>query len=412
MFKCVQCSYSSSKNYNFKRHQRLNHYSEQCGRGIKRKHYPIQYGLGVEKDTEEDTDSVNSDDTDMEDLEKVEETPRIDKVTPEDNTNRNFSDIADEIHDNLINLEILRDEYLRAIPQLKKLKGKKLKTALHYLAVIQTNVALMTVGLEDDSEDMDEESDGDEEDSDNVISDEEKFTDESDKDTEGDESEDEQSECEDDEIDTDESDTDEGDKDSEGDESDTDESDKDTEGEESDDESNDEDDLKDTEEESREKSNEEYLDFVYEADNFITKKNKEFLKKKVKKMKTFYKGFYNKEDNEDPENLVEIVKDALVIKDKVEEDGVGYLKFCSVKQIKSMCLAAKILKSSFESNPLIQNNYADHYRKFIKMVGPHVDKLMDSNISIHMKRNILQKGEVCKRILFTLLDANIPLTNS
>ena len=37
---------------------RLNHYSEQCGRGIKRKHYPIQYGLGVEKDTEEDTDSV------------------------------------------------------------------------------------------------------------------------------------------------------------------------------------------------------------------------------------------------------------------------------------------------------------------------------------------------------------------
>ena len=75
------------------------------------------------------------------------------------------------------------------------------------------------------------------------------------------------------------------------------------------------------------KSNEEYLDFVYEADNFITKKNKEFLKKKVKKMKTFYKGFYNKEDNEDPENLVKIVKDALIIKDKVEEDGVGYLRF-------------------------------------------------------------------------------------
>ena len=41
-----------------------------------------------------------------------------------------------------------------------------------------------------------------------------------------------------------------------------------------------------------------------------------------------------------------------------------------------------------------------------------VDKLMDSNLSIHMKRNILQKGEVCKRILFTLLDAHIPLTTS
>ena len=129
-------------------------------------------------------------------------------------------------------------------------------------------------------------------------------------------------------------------------------------------------------------------------------------------MKTFYRSFYKKEDNEDPENLVEIVKDALIIKDKVEEDGVGYLRFCLVKQIKSICLAAKILKRSFERNPLIENNFPHQYRKFIKMVGPHVDKLMESNLSIHMKRNILQKGEVCKRILFTLLNANIPLTTS
>jgi len=40
-----------------KRHERL-------------KHYLVQNGKGVEKDTEEDTDSVKSDDTNMEDLEK------------------------------------------------------------------------------------------------------------------------------------------------------------------------------------------------------------------------------------------------------------------------------------------------------------------------------------------------------
>ena len=96
----------------------------------------------------------------------------------------------------------------------------------------------------------------------------------------------------------------------------------------------------------------------------------------------------------------------------MEEDGVRYLKFCSVKQIKIMCLAAKILKSSFESNPLIQNNYPHHYRKFIKMVGPHVDKLMDSNVSIHMKCKILQEWEVFEVVLFALLDADIPLTTS
>ena len=93
-----------------------------------------------------------------------------------------------------------------------------------------------------------------------------------------------------------------------------------------------------------------------------------------------------------------MVKDTLIIKDKVEEEGVGYLRFCSVKQIKSIYLGAKILKSSFESNPLIQDKYPHYYRKFMKMVGPHIEKLTDSNVSIHMKRNILQKGEVCKRL--------------
>ena len=54
------------------KHERLKHYPKQCGGGIKRKDYPIQYEKGVEKNGEEDTDGVNSDDTDMEDLEKVE----------------------------------------------------------------------------------------------------------------------------------------------------------------------------------------------------------------------------------------------------------------------------------------------------------------------------------------------------
>ena len=108
--------------------------------------------------------------------------------------------------------------------------------------------------------------------------------------------------------------------------------------------------------------------------------------------------------------MIEIAKDALTIENKVEEKGVGYLRFCSIKQIKSMCLAVKILKSSFEINPLLQDKYPHYYRKFMKIVGPHIEKVTDSNVSIHMKRNILQKGEVCKRLLFTLLDANIPFT--
>ena len=78
--------------------------------------------------------------------------------------------------------------------------------------------------------------------------------------------------------------------------------------------------------------------------------------------------------------MVEIVKDSLIIKNKVKEEGVGYLRFCLVSQIKSMCLAAKILKSPFESNQLLNDKYPHYYRKFVKIVGPHVEKLMDSNV--------------------------------
>ena len=91
MFQYDQCSDSSSTKYDLKRHERLKQYSEQCGKGIKRKHYTIQHEKGVEKNGEEDTESVNGDDTDMEDL---EETLRIDKVTFEENSNRNFADFC------------------------------------------------------------------------------------------------------------------------------------------------------------------------------------------------------------------------------------------------------------------------------------------------------------------------------
>ena len=39
-------------------------------------------------------------------------------------------------------------------------------------------------------------------------------------------------------------------------------------------------------------------------------------------MNTFYTCFYRKDDNDNPENLVEIVKVALIKMDKVEKDGV------------------------------------------------------------------------------------------
>ena len=66
------------------------------------------------------------------------------------------------------------------------------------------------------------------------------------------------------------------------------------------------------------------------------------------------------------------------------------------KQIKSMCMTPRFLKSLFERNPLIQNKYSHHYRRFIKIVEPNIDKLIDSNV---------RYCKVWKGILFAFLDA-------
>ena len=124
---------------------------------------------------------------------------------------------------------------------------------------------------------MDEESDGDE---DNVISDEDNFIDKE-------HTHDVQSEFEDDEITVN---GDESDKETEDEESNN----EDNEGEESNDESNDEDDVEDTEEKSRKTSNEEYIELFMKWIISSEKKDKEFLKKEVKKVKTEYRSFYRK----------------------------------------------------------------------------------------------------------------------
>ena len=75
----------------------------------------------------------------------------LDVDTSRNGEKRSFSNIANDLHDTINFLEGLKDEYLEALPQSRKLKGCDLKTALNDYAALKANVALVTTGLEEDS---------------------------------------------------------------------------------------------------------------------------------------------------------------------------------------------------------------------------------------------------------------------
>ena len=74
-----------------------------------------------------------------------------------------------------------------------------------------------------------------------------------------------------------------------------------------------------------------------------------------------------------------------------------------------MCLSAKLLKDIFnEKETAFKSIFPNHFHRFIKRVGYNAEKLNDPNISTHMKRRLLQKGDICRGILDGVLDFLIP----
>ena len=276
------------------------------------------------------------------------------------------------------------------MPQLRKLKGCDLKTALNDYAALKANVALVTTGLEEDSgKKVDTtESVSDEEDTNSLSSD----PDEKDASTDDNSSVDESSKSsmQDDDEEEDIEDTDREEEDRSG-------------GDETDDENED-----NMEVDNVEQSKGDYWDFVQEAEYFVKRKDKKLMEKLIRKMKGYYATMYE-HDSKDLESMKQVYKDLRKVKSQVRQDGVGYLSLCCKRKIASMCLSAKLLKDIFDENEIaFKSKFPNPFHRFMKRVGYNAEKLNDPNISTHMKRRLLQKGDICRGILDGVLEFLIP----
>ena len=394
IYQCLYCPFSTERKYNLKVHEERKHRRN------------IEYKEEVNEELDEES-SVS----DLKDIKAHRDISILDVDMSRNGEKRSFSDIATDLNDTIIFLEGLKDEYLEALPQLRKLKGSDLKTALNDYAVLKANVALVTTGLEEDSGKKVDTTDNvsDEEDTDNSSSD----PDERDASTDDNSSDEEsiKSSMQDDDEEEDVEDSVDESSESSMQEDDEEEDIEDTDREEEDRSSGDETD--DENEDNMEVNNVEqykgdYWDFVQEAEYFVKQRDKKLMEKLIRKMKGYYAAMYE-HDSKDLESMKQVYKDIRKVKSQVRQNGVGYLSLCSKRKIASMCLSAKLLKDIFdEKETAFKSICPNHFHRFMKRVGYNAEKLNDQNISTHMKRRLLQKGDICRGILDGMLEFLIP----
>ena len=394
IYQCLYCPFSTERKYNLKVHEERKHRRN------------IEYKEEVNEELDEER-SVS----DLKDIKAHRDISILDVDMSRNGEKRSFSDIATDLNDTIIFVEGLKDEYLEALPQLRKLKGSDLKTALNDYAVLKANVALVTTGLEEDSGKKVDTTDNvsDEEDTDNSSSDPDErdaSTDDNSSDEESIKSsmqdDDEEEDVEDSVDESSESSMQDDDEEEDIEDTDTEEEDRSS-GDETDDENED-----NMEVNNVEQFKGDYWDFVQEAEYFVKQRDKKLMEKLIRKMKGYYAAMYE-HDSKDLESMKQVYKDIRKVKSQVRQDGVGYLSLCSKRKIASMCLSAKLLKDIFdEKETAFKSICPNHFRRFIKRVGYNAEKLNDPNISTHMKRRLLQKGDICRGILDGMLEFLIP----
>ena len=394
IYQCLYCPFSTERKYNLKVHEERKHRRN------------IEYKEEVNEELDEER-SVS----DLKDIKAHRDISILDVDTSRNGEKRSFSDIATDLNDTIIFLEGLKDEYLEALPQLRKLKGSDLKTALNDYAVLKANVALVTTGLEEDSGKKVDTTDNvsDEEDTDSSSSDPDErdaSTDDNSSDEESIKSsmqdDDEEEDVEDSVDESSESSMQDDDEEEDIEDTDTEEEDRSS-GDETDDENEDNMEVNNVVQDKGD-----YWDFVQEAEYFVKQRDKKLMEKLIRKMKGYYAAMYE-HDSKDLESMKQVYKDIRKVKSQVRQDGVGYLSLCSKRKIASMCLSAKLLKDIFdEKETAFKSICPNHFHRFMKRVGYNAEKLNDQNISTHMKRRLLQKGDICRGILDGMLEFLIP----
>ena len=330
------------------------------------------YGADDVMDTDDESEVDDESGTDNE-----SETDKID-----------IFEILSEISLSFDRLKELKDQYLKALPQLRELEGEEIDNFSCKYAELKVDVIDEKDGLENvkiqfgkgvDDKSEDDESNDDES---------EEFAEEDDEVGEEDDSE----------GDTDEEAVDE-DNDRGGDTN-----------EEAVDEDNEDEKVK-KDAECKGCRKEGFFDFIFDAEKFM---DSDFKEKVLEWEKVFRKDItdaIDKDEFNNPEDKDEIIEDVQHLCNEFDENGNSCFKYCSKRKINSISTIADILLTKEVGRNLRQSN-PTKYRYIKEMLQPYANyirELPNTKVSIHKKRKTLQNPNIGEGLLETAESVVIPL---
>ena len=327
------------------------------------------YGADMDTNDESETDDESEvdDETDNE-----SETDEVD-----------IYEILSDISLTFDRLKELKEQYLKALPQIRELEGDKMNNFSIKYAELKVDVIDENDGLE------------------NVKIQFGKGVD--------DESEDGEEFAEEDEVEIEEEDDSEGDTDEEAVDEDNDE-DVDT--------NEDNEDVNEDDNEKVKKATEckgcrkeGFFDFIFDAEKFM---DSDFKKKVLEWEKVFRKDItdaIDKDEFNNPEDKDEIIEDVQHLCNEFDENGSSCFKYCSKRKINSISTIADILLTKEVGRNLRQSN-PTKYRYIKEMLKPYakyIRELPNTKVSIHKKRKTLQNPNIGEEILKAAESVVLPL---
>ena len=410
MYRCTYCEYSTPYLHNFKRHEKNKHYKAPIsmtqptidyssaaenrphltGYQVPNQGIPHQSGSGVLRTTQQYDPrvrpqiqyneqkhqgqgpqtsvnySVSQNPVKNEDNETNTET--VSEADTEDQEEHDVYEILNDISLAFNHLKDLREQYRKALPQLKELDEEEMDQFLYKYAELKIDVIDEQDGLEgkkvQTGSGIDEEYEGDTD---------EEAVDEEDEEYEG--STDEEAVDEEDEAVEDMDDDDKGKSDCNG------------------------------------CFKERFFDFIFEAEEFISS---DFHQKMLHYEKIFRDDIteaIEKDDSNKPEDVDEMIDDVEHLRNKFDENGNRCFKYCSKRKINSISDMADVLLDNEFGDDLKKSNPSkfNYIKELLTPYRKSIRKLRDPTVDIHEKRKVLQNPDLGEGLLESVESVVTPL---
>ena len=156
---------------------------------------------------------------------------------------------------------------------------------------------------------------------------------------------------------------------------------------------------------------ERFFDFIFEAEEFMSSDSH---KQRVHYEKIFREDITDsieKDENNKPEDVDEIIDDVEYLRNEFDKDGNMCFKYCSKRKINSISDMVGALLDNEVGDDLKKSN-PSKFRYIKALLQPYIKsirKLGDQNVDIHEKRKVLQNPDVAEGVLESVESVVTPL---